>query len=146
MQIQLYNNQSTNNTIGKSITLLNTVNAILKQNCSIENPEITLLYNSDDIEQVNYIYIEDFKRYYFCKVETLQGNKYNLSCAVDVLESFKDAIKSLNIIISDTESYSANNYLQSDIWVNNVKAKTTIMNFPNGLLDDGEFILITAGG
>lgn len=146
MYIQLYNNQSTNNTMGKSITLLNTVSAILKQNCSVEEPELTLLYNSNDIDNVNYIYIEDFKRYYFCKIETLQGNKYRLSCAVDVLESFKDDIKSLNIIISDTEKYLANNYLPSDIWINNVKAKTTIMNFPNGLLDDGEFILITAGG
>lgn len=145
MEIMLYNNQSENRVMGKTITLLNTVDCTLKDANEILAPEIILAY-SDDISQVNYCYIPTFNRYYFVEVVALTGNRYQLLCEVDVLESFKDYIKNLSVIISNTQSYGANNYLPSEVWVTNCKHKTDIVNFPNGLLDNGEFILITAGG
>lgn len=145
MEIMLYNNKSENRVMGKTITLLNTLNCTLKDDNEILTPEIILTY-SEDIKQVNYCYIPTFNRYYFVEITALTGNRYQLRCEVDVLESFKDDIKNLNAIISNTESYGANNYLPSDVWVTNCKHKTDIVNFPNGLLDTGEFILITAGG
>jgi hypothetical protein len=38
------------------------------------------------------------------------------------------------------------NYLNGRQFVRLVKSKTDIITFPNGLLDSGEYILITAGG
>ena len=145
MEIQLFNNKSENRVMGKTITLLNSVDCVIKDMNEVLYPEITLAY-SEDITRVNYVYIPKFNRYYFCEVVVLTGNRYQLNCRVDVLESFKEDIKGLSVILSDTESYAANNYLPSPIWVTNVKHKTDIVSFPSGLLDEGEFILITAGG
>ena len=44
------------------------------------------------------------------------------------------------------EQVEADNYLVSESWVSKVKTKTDILQFSNGLLDSGEYILITAGG
>lgn len=65
---------------------------------------------------------------------------------VDVLMSYKEQIKNLNVIINNSEETGANNYLSGNQWITNVKNTTSIVNFPNGLNDNGEFILITAGG
>ena len=49
-------------------------------------------------------------------------------------------------IIDHTRETEINSYMRSNIWQTMVKDKTDILNFPNGLLDSGEYILITAGG
>lgn len=64
---------------------------------------------------------------------------------VDVLESFKTGLENIDIIVADSTD-NGNDYLPGPQWKTNVKDKTDIVNFPNGLLESGEFILITAGG
>ena len=64
----------------------------------------------------------------------------------DVLMSYKDEIKGLNAILNNTQGTGLSNYLASPNWVNLVKTKTDIRVFPYGLSEQGEFILITAGG
>ena len=64
----------------------------------------------------------------------------------DVLMSYKDEIQGLNVILDNTQENGLNNYLASPNWVNLVKTKTDIKVFPSGLSEQGEFILITAGG
>lgn len=64
---------------------------------------------------------------------------------VDVLESFKNEILSQNCII-EKSTLGFDLYLPDENLITQVKTKTDIVNFPNGLLDTGEFILITAGG
>ena len=65
---------------------------------------------------------------------------------VDVLMSFKDKIKATPVILSDTESTGATNYITGEQWKTNTKNTTEIKQFPRGLNTNGEFILITAGG
>lgn len=65
---------------------------------------------------------------------------------VDVLMSFKTQIMNIPVILSDSEEHESEMYLTGDVWQSKVKETTTIKNFPNGLSDDGYFILITAGG
>ena len=64
----------------------------------------------------------------------------------DVLMSYKDEIRSMNVILNNTQETGLSNYLSSPNWVNLVKTKTDIKTFPKGLSNEGEFILITAGG
>ena len=53
----------------------------------------------------------------------------------------------MHCIIEATEEYKGSNYLsESDSWVTSVKAKTDILTYSSGLLNSGEYILITAGG
>lgn len=95
----------------------------------------------------NYAYIPEFGRYYFISdmVHVSKG-LWRISMQVDVLESFKNYILDLGVILSDTENTGAENYLSGDVWKTKVKEKTDIINFPSGLSETGHFILITAGG
>lgn len=147
MIIKLYKNNSENNRIGKSLVQKAQKDCVLKQNCSILSPEIELTFEEGTMQDINYMYIPQFGRYYFIdNIETLIGERYRIKASVDVLESYKTDILDVDCIINETFDTGKDKYLSSNNWVANVKNKTDIINFPNGLLQNGEFILITAGG
>lgn len=144
MTITLYKNESEKNKINKILTSVASVTGVLRDSSSIINPEIVIEYNNPT--GFNYCHIDSFNRYYFVNNITVISDKLiKLSLKVDVLESFKTSIMSQNIIV-DKSTNKINNYLHDENLVVNVKTKTDIVNFPSGLLDNGEFILITAGG
>ena len=62
--------------------------------------------------------------------------------------SFQTEILNLDVIVSDLSigEPHTETYMQGEQWSTTVKNKTDIINFPSGLLDDGEYILITSGG
>lgn len=60
--------------------------------------------------------------------------------------SFKDTINNFDVILNHSEVKGAKDYAQSHVWQSLVKTKTDIITFPSGLSENGEFILITAGG
>ena len=60
--------------------------------------------------------------------------------------SFKVQILNLDIIAEQSTSPDEESYMQGEMWQSTVKTKTDIINFPNGLLENGEYILITSGG
>lgn len=144
MTITLYKNESEKNKINKILTSVASVTGVLRDSSSIINPEIVIEYNNPT--GFNYCHIDSFSRYYFVNNITVISDKLiKLSLKVDVLESFKTSIMSQNIIV-DKSTNKVNNYLHDENLIVNVKTKTDIVNFPSGLLDNGEFILITAGG
>lgn len=146
MTVEIYKNLSENSVIGKTKTLVYQAPCEIKGESSIINPVLILQYN-EQLFASNYVYIPAWSRYYFIDdVRVLTGGRVEVSLSVDVLESFKDAILELDVILSDTEQTGLNNYLPSESFVVNCKHKTDIVNFSNGLLDNGEYILITAGG
>ena len=50
-------------------------------------------------------------------------------------------------IIDETTVTEISRYLKNDVWVATVKDRTEVINFPtSGFLNQGEYILITAGG
>ena len=144
MDIVLYNNSSEKNKINKSLTLVETLTGSIKENSSITHPSILIEYS--DPTNFNYVYIAAFGRYYFVNdVIVERTNLLRINLTVDVLESFKTGILAQNVII-DKNELDFTDYLPDENLVTLVKTKTDIVNFPNGLLDSGEFILITAGG
>ena len=146
MNVEIYKNISENSVIGKTKTLVYQTPCEIKGESSIINPVLILQYN-EQLFSSNYVYIPAWSRYYFIDdIRVLTGGRVEVSLSVDVLESFKDSILELNVILSDTEQTGLNNYLPSESFVVNCKNKTDIVNFSNGLLDNGEYILITAGG
>ena len=144
MIITLYNNASEKNKIGKNLSVVETLMGNLKEQSSITHPVITIERASPI--GFNYCYIDEFSRFYFVDdVVMLTNNIMRVSLSVDVLESFKNQILNQNVII-DKNTFDVNKYLPDENWMVNVKTKTDIVNFPSGLLESGEFILITAGG
>lgn len=145
MNITLYINNSEKNKIGKNLTNDFSLSGALRDATNIINPVILIELN--EIGNYNYCYIPDFNRYYFITdITVIRTGLFALSVTVDVLESFKTDIKNLSVILLNTQNVGSSNYLPSPVFRNNVKSKTDILNFPNGLNDSGEFILITAGG
>ena len=145
LSVQLMNNSSPVDKIGKSLSAGSTYNCALKDDTSVLDPVI-ILQTSDNIFSYNYMYIQQFGRYYFIKdIKSLNNNRWQVSAHVDVLETYKTEILSQSVIIEKNEN-NYNNYLPDENWKTNVKTKTDIINFDNGFLENGEFILITAGG
>lgn len=145
MDIKLYKNHSEKNKINKSLTSEIEYSGTLRDETSVINPVI-LIYAAN-LSQYNYAYIPEFHRYYFIRdIMSVRNGLWRVSLSVDVLMSFRSDILNLNVILSDTETTGQNYYYSGDQWRTLVKAKTDIIKFSNGLLDNGEYILITAGG
>lgn len=145
MNLRLCVNNSEKNKIGKNLTAGVTLSGTLRNESNVVNPSIVI--NIENPTIYNYAYIEDFKRYYFITdYISLRTGIWQINLKSDVLMSFKDSILASSVLINSTETTGKNNYLSCSNWVAKVKDKTEIKTFPNGLLDTGEFILITAGG
>ena len=143
MNITLYVNSSEKNKIGKALTTVDVLQGSIKGESSIINPTILIEY--DNPTAFNYVYIDAFSRYYFVNdVIVVRNGLLRVSLTVDVLESFAAAILSQNVII-DKNTTDFDLYLPDENLLTLVKTKTDIINFPSGLLESGEFILITAG-
>ena len=147
MEIKLYKNLSENNVIGKTLTQIKSVEAQLKNDVSIINPTLVLNYTANILDS-NYCFIPKFNRYYFIdEIVPITGDRCIVKCRVDVLESFKEDIKSLTVILDKAQSiYKSNKYLDDGSFIVENKDFNTIHNFPNGFNEEGTFILICAGG
>lgn len=147
MEIKLYKNLSENNVIGKTLTQIKSVEANLKNDVSVINPTLVLNYTANILDS-NYCFIPKFNRYYFIdEIIPITGDRCIVKCRVDVLESFKEDIKSLTVILDKSQSiYKSNKYLDDGSFIVENKDFNTIYNFPNGFNEEGTFILICAGG
>ena len=147
MEIKLYKNLSENNVIGKTLTQIKSVEANLKNDVSVINPTLVLNYTANILDS-NYCFIPKFNRYYFIdEIVPITGDRCIVKCRVDVLESFKEDIKSLTVILDKAQSiYKSNKYLDDGSFIVENKDFNTIHNFPNGFNEEGTFILICAGG
>ena len=124
---------------------MNVFSGTLREETSIISPVV--LMELENPSSYNYAYIPEFGRYYFINdIVSVRKGLWRISMRVDVLESFKNYILDLGVILSDSENTGAENYLSGDVWKTKVKEKTDIINFPSGLSETGHFILITAGG
>ena len=146
--VTFYNNESPVEKIGKTLAAGAVITGCaLKDNTSILNPVLRLKTGAP-VYEYNYMYIEEFERYYFIDdIFSVNNNVWDISGHVDTLETYKGDILGNSAILENTENTGINMYLNDpDIFKVNCKHKTDIINFPSGLLDTGTFILITAGG
>ena len=144
--ISLFKTASENNRVVKVLTDEKQLSGELRNQTSVLNPTIRI-ESSDNISGYNYCYISEFGRYYYITdIVSVRTNCWVVSLRCDVLMSYKDEIQSMNVILNNTQETGLSNYLASPNWVNLVKTKTDIKVFPSGLSEQGEFILITAGG
>ena len=148
MRVILYNTTSDNRVLSKNIALVKEIDAELKDANDVISPTLKI-QRFEGWEKVNYIYIKSFNRYYYVNtIKQLLGNTILLDCSVDVLMSNKDAIRNLTCIIDKQENSStaySDKYLDDGSFITECRTFNSILNFPAGFNDDGEFILITAG-
>lgn len=147
MQVILCNTPSERNIINKVVQTVATVNAVIKGELSIETPILILDYDGNS-NNINYMRIPELHRTYFINdIVKLTGHRYEIHGKSDVLESFKNDILNMNCIINKQQNpINANMYLDDGSFIMENKEFNSVINFPNGFNQEGEYILITAGG
>lgn len=143
--IVLQNNTSAKNVVAKTLAAVLSLTGELKEDCDLSNPKIVI--QSQTVPDFNYFTIDAFKRsYYKTALVNIAADLWEISGRVDVLNSFKNYLGNQKAILLDTRETGGNAYVLNDVYMTTVKTKTDIMTFSSGLLDNGEFILVTAGG
>lgn len=148
MTVNLCNTPDEQNVIGKARTVIDTASCTIKGNISYENPILLLSYDGAVADDINYMEIPELNRCYFITdIINLTGGRYEIHGKVDVLESFKDAVLALAAIVDKVNDQNTGNlFLDDGSFIVENKEFNTVLNFPDGFNDEGEYILITAGG
>ena len=144
MNIVLYANSSEINSVDKNLTELTTLTGTLREQSSIIDPIITISDINDYIGSMNYAYISEFNRYYFItNVESVRKNLWKVSFHVDVLFTYRDAIRANSAIIERNE----NEYdlkLNDGLFRTQQNPRIAQFPFPNGF-NQWNFVLAIAG-
>lgn len=127
MELQLFQNKSSENTINKDLTLITTKNINLKQSTNLYQTFLVFKNdNSTDYSKINYAKM--LNKYYFVSHETLQNNSLiRLHLKEDVLETYKDDIlKSKADIIEMSTPNNVGN-IKTSKEVETFKLKSTVV-------------------
>lgn len=97
--VNLYKNSSDTHKMHKNITFRSSVDCEFKAPIDVENPTI-YINASAEYDDVNYVYIPEFSRYYYAKCIGGTSNTLTFECTSDPLMSFKNGILSSPAVIS----------------------------------------------
>lgn len=142
MRIILYQNTSPANMVNKSPTQVGVLDGVLRAPTSIINPVITLEYANP--VGFNYIYIQEFARYYFINGISIESDKLIvISCHVDVLMTYASAIHNFDAVVKRNEN-KFSLYLDDGIFKAYQNTKHKVIQFPYGFTEYS-YILALAG-
>ena len=146
MEIKLYKTSSPRKKLVKDLTDGITLVGTLRAQSSVMAPTFTV--QDAAVVGYNYCYIPDFGRWYYINnIDALRSNLYELSLGIDVLMTYAAQILTNEAIIDKTQSGGSSYvYIDDGSIVNTVRHTVETINFPKGFNEQGEFILITAGG
>lgn len=150
MQINLFTCTAENERINKSDFLSNrfTLEGTLKNNCSALDPIITVQKTNPAKYNYNYMYIEEFGRWYFITdIITLHNNIWEIHAHVDVLFTWRNDIITMEAVADKLEDFTNSNvYYDDGSFIMDCRKDISVKEFPNGLNETGQYILICAGG
>lgn len=109
MEVNFYNNQSNENVINKDIKLITSKELIFRKNVNEKDP--VLLVHNSILNNVNYVEIPNFKRFYFIEhTENYNNQLSRVFLTTDLLMTYQTEILNTDVIITATEqpSYSSN--------------------------------------
>lgn len=91
--LTLYQNFDEIFKVNKAINPIGQLSGTLRENCSMENPSILVEITGTIIPNFNYVYIPQFKKYYFVRSKSFfRNNLWNIDLKEDVLMTFKNTI------------------------------------------------------
>ena len=148
MDISFYISNDEPNKIHKRLSGGVVLSGTLKEGSSIVNPVI-LIQSSVDIVDYNYAHISSFSRYYYIiDFKSVRNNLWEVTMKSDPLMSFANELQHCAVILEKSSEVDskASPYIKTEANVILSKRLTDIVPFEQGFNEDGEFILITAGG
>lgn len=111
-KLELYNNTSEDNRVDKTnyLTKVGELSGVLREESSLIDMSLTI-----EIEQLplfNYVYIEQFNRYYYVTdIVSVKYKLWTISLSVDVLMSYKNALLSCSAFVDRNENSFDNNII-----------------------------------
>lgn len=141
MNIYFYSTKSENNRLEKVLENKTLLSGTMKNDIDLINPVLQVCTN---LMQFNYCYIPSLSRYYFIdKVEITRTHLYTLYLKIDVLQTYKEQIKNLKVVLSGSKS---NPYYKNYIDGVDVRTDYTTHQFENNFEENGEVILVALYG
>ena len=124
------------------------MNGTLRDESSVIDPVIIIEKNNPTFYDYNYMYIPDFKRWYYINdIISIRNGLWEIHCHVDVLYTWGADIKSMIGVADKLEDItSANVYFDDGSFIMDSRNDIEVKEFPNGLNENGSYILICAGG
>ena len=147
MQVQLCTTTSETYRVDKTVNVQSTVDCVLKDGTSVENP--VLLLSSGNIAGCNYMYIPDFHRYYYVNdIVCVRNGLWEVHGHVDVLMTYSSGIKGCTATLKRQENLF-NMYLDDPEFKTYNKSDIVTKVFSGGsgtLTKDMKYFLVVAGG
>lgn len=150
MQISLFRCTAENNRVDKTNFITNRfpIDGTLRSESSVIDPIITVEKNNVTLYDYNYMYIADFKRWYYINdIISIRNGLWEIHAHVDVLYTWGADIKNMEGVADKLEGIDqANVYFDDGSFVMDCRNDIQVKEFPNGLNETGSYILICAGG
>ena len=150
MQINLFVCNAEKNRVDKNNYLGNrfAIDGVIKDTTSAVDILIKIEKTNPLENNYNYLYVPDFKRWYFITdIINVHNKIWVIKAHVDVLQTFKNDIKTSMAIIDKNELQNISNvYYDDGSFISDVRKDIQIIEFDNGFNDNGSNILICAGG
>lgn len=147
ISIKFYKTNSDPRALNKNLVEIGTLSCELRDKTSIDTPSV-LVSLPVTFKAANYMYIQDFNRYYYIVATIENGSMCTLNGKTDVLMSFKTGIRNTKALLHRTaENKQKNLYFADEKIKKYAYERTQCFYFPNNLFSrDGYCVLITAGG
>lgn len=149
MKLTLYRCNAEKNKVNKSqyLTMPYTIEGTLRAESSVIDPVIMIKKDNPTVSMYNYVYISNFKRYYFItNITSIRTDLWEISMHVDVLYTWASYIRTNQAVIDKSQNNNFNNYLDDNSLVFDSHVYNEIKTFASGFNEQGTNILICAGG
>ena len=145
--VTLYKNTSGVNYVNKVLTSFGDVACEFKNMTDVEEPEVYIAA-SDAYDDVNYLYIPQFGRYYFATPAGGRGSTITYKCKSDPLMSFKLGILTSPVVVA-RNPWKYDKYIHDDKLPIESRCIRSTFAFPVDWFQKGKhncYILTTLGG
>ena len=148
MHITFFNTPDTQNVINKTLQQMSSrIEGNWKKSTDLLNPTI-LVYAEQLTHGANYLLFEDgysAEWYYITGKRNVLGGDIELQLSKDLVQTYKSVL--LNDTVGTvTSATSGNPYVDNGTFLCEAREEVEQVDFPDGFLDRGEYILIVAGG
>lgn len=147
MTIKLMLTTSEPTAVNKTVVEVASYDGTMRGDCSLIDPVFTLQipFVRINIAQCNYIYIPDFKRYYFITaMKAINPDLWQITCHVDVLYTYRDYIKALPALVSRKTAAADDAYIADNKVVLYSSPDVVTKNFPASFTDK-QYLLTLIG-
>ena len=141
-----YTNKSDDRKVDKNLTEISTSSVTYyKSNTNIMDPTITVDMFAN-FQKCNYVYLEDFQRYYFIRSITVSQQRIIIDLHIDVLKTYGSQIRGQRAIVKrQQDRKKANFYLDDEKYKALEYSRIQCKAFPSGFTSNA-FVLTIAGG